>query len=102
MADDGGLKRQQFTPCQRCGSGVMHSGAPTLYRVRVEQFVVNPSAIARAAGLEMMLGANVGLAIAMGPNEDLAKRVAERTGLVCLDCAMVMRLAELIEEMGDG
>lgn len=95
---EGGLKRRDIAPCLRCGKGVMHDGAVVFYRVRIETFGADLGAIRRAAGLEMILGGRVGLAIAMGPDEDLAKRLSDRTGLLCLDCAMAMPLAALIGE----
>lgn len=91
------MKRRDFTPCLRCGKGVMHAGAPVFYRVRIEQFVIDPAAVNRTAGLEMMLGGNVAIAMAMGPDEDLAKRLSETTGLLCLDCAMDVPFAVLVE-----
>lgn len=100
MADAGYMKRQEFAPCLHCGKGMMHAGSPIFYRVRIEQFAIDLNAVRRAAGLEMMLGSQH-LAAALGPDENLAKRLFDRSGLLCLNCAMEAYFASLIENAPD-
>ena len=53
------------------------SDGPVFYRVTIETCCLDPMAIQRQAGLEMMLG-SAALAAAMGPNEDVAKVMGKR------------------------
>ncbi len=47
-----GLKRNEITACHVCGGPT----APFFYRIEIKQYVYNPNAVRRTAGLEMMLG----------------------------------------------
>lgn len=78
------MKANEFTKCATCGKGMAASGVH-FYRVTVQQHILDPGAIKRAAGLEMMVGH---LAAVMGPDEDLAVKVAEATVLLCADCGL--------------
>jgi hypothetical protein len=78
------VKANEFTKCVTCGRGMAASGVH-FYRVTVQQHILNTRAIQRAAGLEMMVGP---LASVLGPDEDLAAKVAENTVLICADCSL--------------
>ena len=99
MADDirnlPGLKRAEIKPCF-CGQGVAHTGSPVFYRVRLEQFILDGRAVQRQHGLEMILG-NPMIAAAMGPDEDMAKRVQSREVLLCDRCAMTLPVLALLD-----
>ena len=74
--------------CGVCGKKVGHTGIPLLYRVTIEQYVIDLAAVSRQTGLAMMLGGNGTLAAAMGPDEDMAKRIEDATVFaVCSECA---------------
>ena len=73
--------------CRVCGKKFGESGLPLFWRVTVQRFVVDMGAVRRQSGLEMMLG-SVALAVAMGPNDDLAKPMMDAvTVTVCESCA---------------
>lgn len=93
-----GLKRSEIKPCACCGNGLA-KGGPLVYRVQVERFMLDPSAIQRQAGLEMQIG--VPLAVVMGPDEDLAKHIATQDVLVCGDCIVRPAIA-LVEDADNG
>lgn len=90
------MKRTEFKPCAGCGKGVMHTGSPVFYRIRIAIMGADLAAIRRAHGLELTIG-NAAIAHVMGPDEDLATIIDETDSLVCLDCAIRMPLAALME-----
>lgn len=92
------MKQSEFEPCVCCGKGMMDGGSIVFYRVRVEYMLINVPAVNRQAGLEMSMGRGAPLAQIMGPNEDLAGRASDSTGLVCLECS-VRHMAGLVEAM---
>jgi hypothetical protein len=80
------MKQRDFTKCLGCGKGVAHAGHIAFYRIKLEHMIINPRAVQRQHGLEMMIGA---LAAHMGPDEDLAQAVGTPiNGLVCQSCAL--------------
>lgn len=86
------MKADEVKPCAMCGRGVMHTGLPLFYRVKVEAMGVDVRAVQRRAGLEQMMGggsAGALLARVMGPDEDIAKPVVDDypTVLICQPCA---------------
>lgn len=94
------MKQTELRKCCKCGKGVMHSGVPIFFRVRIERMAVNLPAVQRQHGLELMLGGHAVLANVMGPNEDLAVNLGEPvTTIVCMDCSIRGTVAE-IEELG--
>lgn len=92
------MKASEFSKCAVCGQGMMASGNLTFLRISIEQLVINPAEVQRAAGLEMAMGP---LAAVLGPDADLAKPVANEAGLVCQDCALTRPIApfSLFEQM---
>jgi len=81
------LRRAEITACFACGKGVAHAGDICFYRVSLQQFVLDPSAIQRQHGLEMQIG-NAALAQIMGPDSPLAQSTDEqKTSLLCQQCA---------------
>lgn len=58
------------------------------FKVTIERLMIDVNACRRQTGLEMLIG-NVGIAQAMGQDEDLAKTVMEPvTVTVCETCAL--------------
>ena len=95
-----GMKQGEFQKCAICHEGVANKGI-TFYRVRMERFILDPRAIQRQHGLEMMLGSPE-LAFHMGPQDDIAKRIDDpHVFLVCENCACMkeMTLALVSEEL---
>jgi len=84
-----GLKQRDLKACAICGQGLMHNNQPHFYQLSVSQYVIDMRAVGRQHGLEMMLGDAAALAQALGPDDDMAKRVAHCPDLnVCADCAL--------------
>lgn len=92
------MKQSYIRPCIGCGKGVMHDNCIAFYRVSIDRMVANLAAIQKQAGLEMMIGGNARIAMAMGPDDDIAKVFAQHVVLVCLECSM-RPLASLLERM---
>ena len=73
--------------CSACGKGVMHTGMPTFYHIKVERYFIKKSAVDRAAGMEQFMGGNVALARVFSTGEPMAVRVGDETPLsFCEDC----------------
>jgi hypothetical protein len=77
---------RKHTVCSLCKRKIGASGMPLFWVVEIQRFGLDLSALQRNTGLAMMLG-NPQLASVMGPDEDLAKPIAEKVTLtVCEDC----------------
>ena len=82
------MKAEEMKPCALCGKGMMHAGVPLYYRVRVEHFGVDLTAVQQTVGLEMMMG-NVAIARAMGPDPDIGVLLGEpQQALICQPCML--------------
>jgi len=68
------VKRKELQKCSTCHNGVMHTGLPIFWIIEVQRFGVDPGAVQRRHGLELMLNSPV-LADVMGPDEALAKPI---------------------------
>lgn len=79
------MKAREFTKCICCGEG-MAKGI-TFLRVRIDYMMLNPSAIQRQRGLEMMVG-NAAIAGALGLDEDIATQIDSASGLICGSCML--------------
>ena len=91
-----GLTRRQITPCVMCGHGLMHDGALSFYRVRIDSLLADVGAIKRRQGFELMMG-SVLLAEVMGPDENLAVAASREEALVCLSCALRYPLLVILD-----
>lgn len=90
------MKQTDLQPCAGCGKGVMHAGSPVFYRATISPMVVNLQAVRRQHGLETMLGSPA-LAHVMGSQEDLAAATSTITACVCMDCAITLPLAVILD-----
>jgi hypothetical protein len=91
------MKQREIEKCAICERCVMHDGVPIFYRATVETFCPDVGAIQRQVGLEQMLGGHAGLAAAMGPDEDIAKRIGDAdTILICTSCMHEQPLARIL------
>ncbi len=89
-----GIKQRELAPCGICGKGVAHGNYPLFWRVRVERFGLDQSAVMRQHGLELMLGSPV-LAQVMGPDPDIGKQLGQGSALLCEECVL-SRMPELL------
>lgn len=94
------MKQSELKNCHICGKGLMHDHQIYFYKVKVEQFVFDLSAIQRQHGLEMSMGASAALAQIMGPDNDLAQGTGEVEVLICAE--HLLKVAEFIPENENG
>ena len=100
MLETAGMKQSEIGKCAACNQGIAHSNQLTFYHIRSRYMILDVGAIQRADGMEQMMGGgNFGAMIqqAMGRDEDLAKQVSEHTLCVCLQCAMTLPIAAVME-----
>lgn len=90
------MKQADIQKCHVCGKGLMESGHPFFYKVRVVQFVFNFAAIQRQHGLEMSMGAAAPLAQIVGPDEDIAAGAGGSEVSVCAN-----HLSDLVSFMAE-
>ena len=97
-----GLKHQDFKKCVLCNQGMAGGGRNlTFYRVQIEHHVLDPRAIQRAHGMELMVGSPA-LANIMGADEALSKVLGDDVDvLVCQTCFLDGRaeLAQVMEKV---
>jgi len=95
------MKKEDIKKCIRCNKGVMHTGLPLFWVIKLERFGIDVNAVDRQVGLEKLCG--VGLAGILGPNEDIASSITgEMKAVVCESCAMEpLPLAYWAEVMSD-
>lgn len=103
-ARDAGLQKSDLEPCCVCNRGVAHGGDIHLYRLTVEQHILDPTAIQRVAGEEAMMGGGAtGAALSSimgyGGFEKLTARLWKNSGLVCGQCAL-RSLGAAIDALG--
>lgn len=81
------MKSKDIQPCAICKQGVMHTGLPIFWTVKLQRMAIDRHAVQQVAGLEMMLG-NVAIARAMGPDPNIAKPIGAAVSLlICEACA---------------
>lgn len=76
------ISRAEIRPCDACAKPI----GLVFFRVNVQRFVVDASAVREAAGLETMLGSPT-LAEVMGSGRPLAQELDGSTLILCQDCA---------------
>lgn len=100
---DAQIRRTDLQRCALCRNGVGHS--PLFYRLTIEEFVLDPQGIQRAAGLEAFFGggrAGATLAHVMGDDPALAIRMfVPLQVLLCQDCAVTHATVPRILERRD-
>lgn len=77
---------REAATCDLCKRQVMAFGMPLFLRVTVTRYGIKADPVRRQTGLAMVMG-NALLANAMGPNEDMAEIISERTITACETCA---------------
>ena len=86
---EGTMKQPDFQPCCLCHKGIMHTGLPVFYRIRIESMGIDIKAVNRQLGFEQFMGGNAALAYHMGAQESLASSLDEgKTLLLCHACAL--------------
>ena len=95
------MKRADLKNCAICGKGLMHSGSPLFYRVKIERMGFDAVAVQQTHGLETFFGggqAGAMLANVMGPDPDIAKSISSDEALICDSCAMESTCLAAIHE----
>ena len=78
---------RQHATCSLCNQAIGHTRLPLFWRVKIERFGIDLTAVQRQQGLGLMIGG--ALAMVMGPDEDLATPVMDPVTLtVCETCAV--------------
>ena len=72
--------------CANCGKGIMHTGLPLFWVVKVERYGVDGKAIQRQNGLEQMMGGHVALAQVFSPDETMARQIIDKKFSFCEEC----------------
>ena len=98
-----GLKETRLRKkCGVCQEGVFNNGAIQLLEVDVTVQLVNPSAIKKQIGLEMMMGDASPLAQVMGLNEDMTNPAYKLSFLMCQECGCKQKsLMQILESIND-
>ncbi len=94
------MKAGDFKPCACCGKGVMHTGVPVFWRVRIERMGIDARAVQQTHGMEQFMGGHVALARVF-QDPDIATPIVDEptTLLICEDCALKpLMLAVLAED----
>ena len=82
-----GLKEARLRKkCGICQKGVFNNGAIQVLEVDVTVQLMNPAAIKKQIGLEMMMGDAAPLAQVMGLNEDMTNPAYKLSFLMCQEC----------------
>lgn len=89
MSRENEMDRSEIKPCAMCGKGVLHTGAPFFYEVKVTQCMADMREIQRQHGLEVMMGGNAALAEVFAASTTVAHRLPEQRLLVCSECALM-------------
>ena len=80
---------RKYAVCGLCRKKIGEASFPTFYRVTLERFMLDPSAIYRQTGFAMMLGGNALLAQVMGRDEEMAVPIMDKESFtVCEDCSI--------------
>lgn len=83
------LELRKYATCSLCHKKIVNNGIPLFWKVTVERFSLNTGAIFRQDGLAAVLGGRSDIAMAMGPDEELASPFMEPVTLaVCESCAI--------------
>ena len=91
------IELRRHLKCDCCGNVINHSGIPIFWKVKVDRFMVDASAVNRQRGLGLFLGSQ-SLASVMGPDEDLAKSIMDpREITLCDECAVTRPIAVVLE-----
>jgi len=95
------MKAGEIKPCAFCGKGVMHTGLPLFYSVRVQRMGIDMREVDRAAGMEQFMGGHVALA-RIFHDPEIANPFGEAVNsLVCEACAMKPNLFARLNERPD-
>ena len=93
------MKRDDFTPCLKCGRQVGQANPLLFFRVTVQRMMFDHRAIQQTAGLELILRSPK-LADVFAPDNDLAKPLGEpEKFLLCDECAMSSYPVAVLEEL---
>ena len=99
------IKQKDLRKCANCSKGVMHTGLPLFYRVTVQRYGVDLSAVQAQHGLELIMRSPA-LAQVLGPDRDIASPLSELTDVfICEECStkdlMIAMLPELAPAGGE-
>ncbi len=92
---------REHSKCSACKKGILHTGVPLFWVVKVSRHGVLMSVLQRQTGMEQLMGGHVALAQILGPQEDMTQpMMEEKTLTFCEDCMINFntRIMSLTEE----
>ena len=84
------MRAGDFTKCKGCGKGMMHTGLPIFWRVKIERMGINNRAVQQADAMERYMGGAVALARVF-EDPEIAKPIEgiePQTILICEECSL--------------
>ena len=79
---------REVCTCGLCKNKIGTASSLFFMRVNIQRYGLNYDALERQQGLAMQLDGNALLANAMGPDEDMADIICEKTITVCDTCSL--------------
>lgn len=89
--------------CGVCSKGFGHTGLPLFWRITIERFGIDMTAVQRQDGLAQLLGGSSQLANIMGTDADMTKPMMDPVKVtICEDCIIKpVIIAALAEKEGN-
>lgn len=79
---------REHSTCNLCNKKIGEGHIPMFWRIKIERFGLHLKALSRQQGLAMSMGGHAGLAMIMGPDEEMTMPIMDPVILtVCEDCA---------------
>ena len=89
---------RESAKCGVCEKGFGHTGIPLFWRITIERFGIDITAVQRQDGLAAMLGSSP-LANVMGTDADMTKPMMDPVKVtICEDCIMKPVIVAMLAE----
>lgn len=91
MNDNLAMKETELrahSTCSICKRPVMHTCLPLFWTLRVVRYGIDIAAVNRQTALATLLGGSAQLAMAIGPDEDMALPILTATVVLCEQCML--------------
>ena len=95
------MKAGEIKPCSLCGKGVMHTGLPLFYRIKVERMGIDMREVQKLSGMEKFMDGQVALARVFY-DPDIAQPLSDAAqSLICEKCAVEPQYLAFLLEAGE-
>ena len=89
---------RESAKCGVCGKGFGHAGLPLFWRITIERFGIDMTAVQRQDGLAQLVGSSE-LAQVMGTDADMTKPMMDPVKVtICEDCIMKPAIIAVLAE----